>query len=207
MKISLLRCSKALKGFPARRGTFPPKTPPRSRWPRSRTTSGRRSSHSGGCSSLRKAVAGKAKKRASARLGNSRLQPPLRGQRAESVDRPRLLGGRWLGSLQCAAIDVSNADIRQCVGQPPAPLQTGGRRQGYEAPGGFADRRCGVKCRARRRFPWTNNCRRRASGNRAGLQTIGLLDLPTHPCESRLSVRQANGRRRTCLSKRSSRPP
>ena len=89
----LLAASGAWRGFRARRDTCPPRTPLRSRSPRSRTASGRHSSHSGGCSSLRTAVAGKAgKKRASARLGNQFPRPPLRGQRAEFECWPRLLG-------------------------------------------------------------------------------------------------------------------
>ena len=84
----------AWRGFRVRRDTCPPRTPLRSRSSRSRTASDRHSSHSGGFSSLRTAVAGKARKRRPvARSGNRPPRPSLRDQRAESDSRSPLLGG------------------------------------------------------------------------------------------------------------------
>ena len=116
--------------------------------------------------------------RASARLGNQLLQPPLRGQRAESDDRPRPLGGRFVRRRECTAIDVSIADMGLCTAPRCAPPAYGARRRGSEAPAGCADRRCGGRCEALQQSLSMKDADRPGAGNRAARETAGLFAEP-----------------------------
>ena len=80
-------CPSSGTGFQARRDTFPPKRPRRSRSGRSTAVGARRSSHWWDGSLLQTAMAGKpSDPPVSARFRSRRDRTPLHGQRAESDD-------------------------------------------------------------------------------------------------------------------------
>ena len=98
---------------------------------------------------------------------------------------------------QCAAIDVSIADMAHLPGRRCGPLACGARRRGSRAPGGCAGRRCAARSSAPPRSPLNSGAGRQGAGSRAARHSSGQRARPSHPACRARQIRETRHLRRS----------
>ena len=158
-------CRSSSRGFQARRDTFPPKKCANRDQDNPEQPDGRRSSHSWGGSSLRTAKAGKTsdpRPLLGIETGATSLPCTVSVPNLKT-DRPILMAGS-AGRRQCAAIDVSIADM-------VVPVPRGLRRIRAASPRRSTPRFCSAP-----RMRWSTVCGRNAEPDRDFLRRQMLVD-------------------------------